>query len=295
MAQSTVLFIHCTGVSSEVIKNLVLAGIRAVLCDDRPYPQALQATPSFFVDDRTGGTVAEVLRHRIAEINPLLGDCRVCSYSELTDEFLQQFTIVVGSRLESPSEALRLARGTVAGGGKFYMVDSFGLYGACAFDLGENHTYRGEKGKELLEETRLKEYVPMEKILAIPLHEATNRFHKKHPPIQWMQYKCILEYLERTKTWPSQANAADFASTITQWIQQDSPSLKDHEALSKESLETLAKIATAEVTPVCSVLGGILGNEIIKAISGKGEPANNTLLFDGVSGKLWTFLVKPKP
>jgi hypothetical protein len=36
------------------------------------------------------------------------------------------------------------------------------------------------------------------------------------------------------------------------------------------------KVSTSEVAPVCAVLGGIIGNEVIKAISVKGEPANNT-------------------
>jgi hypothetical protein len=48
----------------------------------------------------------------------------------------------------------------------------------------------------------------------------------------------------------------------------------------EENLRSLALKASAEVSPVCSVLGGIIGNEVIKALSGtKGEPANNILLF----------------
>ena len=299
MAKSSVLFIHCSGVSSEVLKNLVLAGIRAVLCDDRPYPSAMHSTPSFFLsqEDRSTKvakqTVAEAMRPKIEEINPLLGECQVCSYAELTDEFLKGFSIVVCSRLPSQSEAIRLSKGTVAGGGKFYMVDTFGLQGACAFDLGANHTFRGEKGKELGEARGLKEHIPLDEMLKTPLQDAINRFHKK-PPIQWIQYKCILEFVETTKTWPSAANASVFATTTAAWIAKDSPSLTDHPALTEDSLQKLAKVATAEVAPVCSVLGGILGNEIIKAISGKGEPANNTLLLDGTSCKLWSFLVKPK-
>jgi ubiquitin-like 1-activating enzyme E1 A len=50
----------------------------------------------------------------------------------------------------------------------------------------------------------------------------------------------------------------------------------------------------AQLAPVCAILGGILGNEIIKVISGKAEPANNTILFDGKTCKAWTFLVQPK-
>jgi ubiquitin-like 1-activating enzyme E1 A len=298
MAKSKVLYIHVTGLSSEIMKNLVLAGIRAVLCDDRPYPDSLKHTPTFFLEredrKKQKNSVAEAIRPKIEELNPLLGDCQVVKYSDLTDALLGDFSIVVCSRTVSMSEAIRISKATVNGGGKFYMVDSFGMAGASAFDLGADHKYRPEQGKELLEETGLKQHVPLETMLLnVPLEDAVNRFHKT-TPVQWVQYRCLLEYLERTKTWPTTCSASDFTNTITKWIESTSPEMKGHEALTKEALDMLATTASTELAPVCSVLGGALGNEIIKAISGKGEPANNTLLFDGASGKLWNFLVKPQ-
>jgi ubiquitin-like 1-activating enzyme E1 A len=65
-------------------------------------------------------------------------------------------------------------------------------------------------------------------------------------------------------------------------------------SLTDEQIETLGKAGLAQVAPVCAVLGGMLGNEIIKVISGKGEPANNTLLLDGNTCKAFSFLVKAK-
>ena len=58
-------------------------------------------------------------------------------------------------------------------------------------------------------------------------------------------------------------------------------------------LETLAEIAQhPEVSPVCAVLGGMLGNEVIKALTGKGEPANNVMLFTGMDGGCRSFTIK---
>jgi ubiquitin-like 1-activating enzyme E1 A len=57
-------------------------------------------------------------------------------------------------------------------------------------------------------------------------------------------------------------------------------------------LTQLADIADhPEVSPVSAVLGGILGNEVIKAFTGKGEPANNIMLFNGVDGGCRSFLL----
>ena len=67
-----------------------------------------------------------------------------------------------------------------------------------------------------------------------------------------------------------------------------------HVSLPEETLQALGKAGMAQLAPVCAILGGILGNEIIKVISGKAEPANNTILFDGKTCKALTFLVQPK-
>jgi ubiquitin-like 1-activating enzyme E1 A len=315
MSKTKVLYIHVTGVSSEVLKNLVLAGIRATLCDNRTYPEAVMDTPSFFLSaqDRIActesadtaesepaakkpkhGTVAEALQTGVEELNPLLGPCDIVStpVSELSSELLSQFSIVVASRI-GMSDAIRISQATTAAGGKFYMADCFGLFGAAAFDLGEKHTYRPEKGKELQDPVILEPHVPLETVFEVALVDATNRFHKTPPPA-WIRYRSILEYVEQTKSWPSEENAKDFVKVVRGWIEEKSPSLLENELLSESALEDLAKVSTSEVAPVCAVLGGILGNEIIKSISGKGEPANNTLLFDGLSSKLWTFLIKPK-
>ena len=40
----------------------------------------------------------------------------------------------------------------------------------------------------------------------------------------------------------------------------------------------------AEIAPVCAIIGGILGQEVIKAISHKDEPIYNVFAFDGING-----------
>ena len=47
MQNSKVLYLHVTGTSAELMKNLVLAGISATLCDKRPI-EAMDSAPHFF-------------------------------------------------------------------------------------------------------------------------------------------------------------------------------------------------------------------------------------------------------
>jgi ubiquitin-like 1-activating enzyme E1 A len=309
MATTKVLYIHMTGTSSEVLKNLVLAGIRASICDNRAFPDEVVDAPIFLLSaqDRTCptgaepaskkqkyGTVAEAMKPVVEELNPLLGECDIVStaVSDLSDDFLAQFSIVVASRV-SMKDAVRISKAVTSASGKFYMVDCFGLYGAAALDLGDKHAFRPEKGKELLDTTIMEPHVPLETMFQVAIADTTNRFHKT-PPAAWIRYRSILEYVEQTQTWPTAGKAEEFSKLIRSWIEKESPALLENEHLSEKSLQELAKIATSEVAPLCAVLGGVVGNEIIKVISGKGEPANNTLLLDGMSCKSWTFLVKPK-
>ena len=91
------------------------------------------------------------------------------------------------------------------------------------------------------------------------------------------------------KVWPD-GNSNDFVSLTREFLKEQ-VLLGDY-LWDDGALEHLASTASAEVLPVCAVMGGVLGNEVIKAISGKGEPANNILMFDGTDGGCRSFVLK---
>lgn len=289
MKTAKVLYINITGVSAEVLKNLVLAGIRAVVLDNRPCSSAV-ASPNVLAGDsavkKVKTTIGQAMKNKIEELNPLLGDCEVLDtdIDNLSDETLAKFSIVVASHV-NVSTAVRLSKATVKAGGKFFLCDTFGFHGACCVDLGKDHTFRPEIGKKLGDPTTLKAHVDLETLLATPLDQCVNRFHKK-PPVTYVQYRCLLEYMEQKNIRPSETST--FAAVVKEYLGSSSSLLDD------DNLTRLCNVANSEIAPVCSVLGGLIGNEVIKAISSKGEPANNTILFDGITCKGWTFLVRPK-
>ena len=246
--------------------------------------------------------MAQAVQPAVENLNPLLGGCTVVEAATVDDLLqdkvtLASFSVVVASRL-TPSQATMLSEIVTGAGNSVFLIDTFGMDGACVMDLGPNHTYRPEKGKELLDPVPLSPYYSMAEILATPLHEAVNRFHKKFPPVAWARYRLLLAYFEQTKEWPTAAtDKTDFATKVGEWCKETlvpESTLAEQSVLQLEALEQLCAVASAELAPVASVLGGLAGNEIIKALSGKGTPSNNTLLLDGSSGKAWTFLVQPK-
>ena len=310
---SKVLYLHVTGSSSEVLKNLCLAGIAATICDPRP-ASALDSSPCFFThptsnninndEDQENPTkkqkikydsVAHAVRPLVEELNPLLGSCPILTkdISTLTGEDLQDFAVVIASQIPL-EESVRISK-LVPTGCIFYTIDCFGMRGASIIDLGgKEFKYRPEQGKKLLDPIPIKDYVSLPDMVEVPLHKAINRFHKKGPPPTWVMYRSLLEYQRQTTRWLGDGgndddNAAAAAKKIIQeFLNNEQVTMTDNE------LNDLITAGMAQVAPVCAVLGGMVGNEIIKIISGKGEPANNTILLDGGACKAWTFLVKAK-
>lgn len=243
MATAKVLYINMTCAVTEVLKNLVLAGIRAGLCDDRS-PSTF-SSPTLFRLDTSQPTIAEALKESVEDLNGLLGECTVVSKRDLeNDSVLQEYSIVIASGLTG-DEASLLAERVVSLGAKFFLVDTFGFNAACLMDLGPNCMYREEVGKKLLDPVPLTPYVPLPLALRVPLEDCVNRFHRA-PPVVWKEYRDVLFH----------------------------------------------GAPTHELAPVAAVIGGLVGNEVIKALSGKGKPCNNLLMLQHT--KCWGFLVQPK-
>lgn len=323
MSSAKVLYINTTGISSEILKNLVLAGVHASIADGRTYPDAVAHTPSSLLPPRErikaiskaeedsqkkeegNGrdakkmkkmTVARAMAPYIEELNPLLPTCEINEEEDIESiptEFLKQFDIIIASQI-SLQQAMYITNSTatVTDGKKpkFYLVHSFGFVSCALIDLGENHEYRQEIGKELSDIRTMKDYLTLEDMMSVKLCDIKDRWHKNGPPTIYAKFRCILNYHAVRKEWPNEKNVSEFIQVTKEFLEQQG--LKEDYIGDDSDLERLSITATAEVSPVCAVLGGVLGNEVIKAISGRGEPANNILLFDGLEGGCKSFTLK---
>ncbi len=316
MSSATVLYVNISGVSSEILKNLVLAGIRGAIADGRPYPQALAETPTSFLppsdrcldtnDEKKEGSeqaesdakrvkrmsVAKAMQPHVYELNPLLEECAINEddLEDIPSDYFSKYDIVVASNI-GMSDAIRISNAVTGKGGKFFLVHSFGLYACAMIDLGKDHPYREEMGKDKLSDVKkVKPYKTLEEMFQVKLADAKDRWHKNGAPLVYAQYRTILHYYSQKKEWPSAEKLDEFV-TISKNFLKDQGMDENVFGEDEEGLKSLALTATAEVSPVCAVMGGVLGNEVIKAISGKGAPANNTLLFDGTDGGCKSFVL----
>uniref|UniRef100_A0A7S4MC74 THIF-type NAD/FAD binding fold domain-containing protein n=2 Tax=Odontella aurita TaxID=265563 RepID=A0A7S4MC74_9STRA len=239
-------------------------------------------------------TVARAMQEHVHELNPLLDECEVNEtlVEDVPDEYFAKFDLVIASCL-GISQATRIASATTSAGGKFYLVDTFGLNGCAMVDLGKDHEFRREQGKKLLSVEKLPNYVSLKEMMSMKLSEATGRWDKVPPKI-WAIYRAFLAYEGETGHFPASKRSDDFVEKTKKWLESSGSDKVGSDYLgADDDLKLLSTLASAEVSPVCAVLGGVLGNEAIKILSGKGEPANNLLMFDGSDGSYRSFLLKP--
>ena len=314
MSNARVLYINLTGVTCEIMKNLVLAGVAAVVCDDRPYPEAVREMPCSFFHAQdmekaalssstsntdtsepetkkaktTPTTVASAIQSKVEELNPLLSGRNSIEerpLSSLPDDYFTQFDAIVASRL-TVDEAKRISSSLqkVEEGKLFIVTDTFGFDGCAHLDFGKNHTYRRELGKDKLSDLmNIKPYISIADMLDVELSGVKGRWDKVVPQTLVLQ-RLLMDYWGKSRD----GQKHDFVEFAKGWLSTNN---LPADSVSSD-LEQLAGIAEhPEVSPVSAVLGGLLGNEVIKGLTGKGEPANNVLLFNGVDGGCRSFVI----
>lgn len=84
---------------------------------------------------------------------------------------------------------------------------------------------------------------------------------------------------------PHDSSSADdlvsLSNSLAQSMNIDSRVLQSNQ---QDLLRTMGAMAIHEFSPVCAVLGGFLGQDILKTLGGKEQPIANLFVFDGRTG-----------
>ncbi|KAL6559637.1 SUMO-activating enzyme subunit 1A [Orobanche gracilis] len=96
--------------------------------------------------------------------------------------------------------------------------------------------------------------------------------------------KVIEKFEERENRIPGDTYAADLQNVQKLRKELSEANSVDEFQIPDSLLERLLE-GRREFPPVCAVVGGILGQEVIKALSGKGDPLKNFFFYDAMDGK----------
>ncbi|CAI9787353.1 unnamed protein product [Fraxinus pennsylvanica] len=282
LSKSHILVSGLKGTVIEFCKNIVLAGVGSVtLIDDRVVTEELLAANFLIPHDENmyaGKSLAVLCCDSLKDFNPMVRvSVQKGDLSSFGVDFFEKFNVVVVSSCSLSTKKLvnekcRKASKRIA----FYTVDCRDSCGEIFVDL-QKYLYSKKEVDEMVE--CLLEYSSFEEAIAIPWRSLPRRVSKLY-----LAMRVIERFEELESRNPGDTSIADLPD-----VQKLRKELCEAHSLSEsmipDALLERLLASTTEFPPVCAIIGGILGQEVIKAISGKGDPLKNFFFFDSMDGK----------
>ncbi|XP_078389589.1 SUMO-activating enzyme subunit 1 [Cetorhinus maximus] len=298
---SRVLLVGLKGLGAEVAKNLTLAGVKALTLLDHQQATPEDARSQFLIPTSSlGRNRAEASLERAQNLNPMV-EVKVDTENikDKTQEFLAQYDAVCLTCC--PRDVMvRIDQFCRSHNIKFFAGDVFGYHGYMFSDLGE-HEFVEEKQKVVKVGPGEEDGPKAKKVKIDPnettlIKKAVSFCHLKEAlEVDWSSEKAKM-CLKRT---PSdyfllqvllKFRAAKARDPMPENYEEDSELLLQLRNDVLDSLGVKSDLLTdefvsscfSELAPVCAVVGGVLSQEIVKALSQRDLPHNNFFFFDGL-------------
>ena len=302
LRKARILLVGLSGLGNEVCKNILLAGIQHLTMLDDTILSKEECDLQFLSPHECAGkNKAEASLLRAKELNPMV-DIVVDTENieNKSESFIGKFDVVcmTGSNAELQIKVNNICHKL---GVKFLSGNIFGYYGYMFADLGE-HTFMEEKVKILKSENKeegpstakkpkkenedeveyeekrslfctLSDALSFSPFTGMSLREA------KQVSKTYLVMKVVDEYYKRYQCLPNEVksnqeleNLLDVRNEVFEKLQIDNELLTDE--FTSNCIGTLY--------PVNAIVGGVMAQEVIKAVSGKDTPHNNFFFYDGV-------------
>ncbi|KAG6610938.1 SUMO-activating enzyme (SAE) [Phytophthora cinnamomi] len=284
LQRSRVLVSGLCALGSELVKNLVLAGVGVTLHDARPATACASSSQFFLSAADAGANRAEACLPRARELNPLV---QVASETRpldaLPDAFFAPFSAVCLVGADRRAE-LRLDALCHAAGAAFFAARSFGFAGLVFADLGAHAFRRSAAGADAApSEPERVQFPTLEQAQKVPWSSLQSA-RKRAPQLPQVFVKNQLLQGYKSQKGVEQIADSHAVDFIQYAREQFAANGLDEDYMTPDELQALVRVADTELAPICAVVAGILGQEVIKAISQKDEPICNYFCFDGVTG-----------
>ncbi|XP_060517388.1 SUMO-activating enzyme subunit 1 [Cylas formicarius] len=296
---ANVLLIGVRGLGSEIAKNILLTGVNSlVILDDGIVTEEEQNKNFLLNRGSEGKKIAEEVLIKAQALNPLVKlSADTSAPAEKEAFFFESFTIIVATGIKTDL-LFKIDRICRANKIKLIAGDVFGSFGYSVNDFQDHHYIadqpkllgkkRGHDSKETKAEREILKvkgeikYPELYKVIILPNKKQNADCIKKSKRRNEYLFLMLilLEFRNRQNRDPRVSNL-DKDLKLLQEIKIEVLDLyqADHLKLSDQVFE----LVFGEVVPVCAVLGGIIAQEVIKAVSQREIPVNNVFLFDPVT------------
>lgn len=300
---SRVLLVGMKGLGAEIAKNLILAGVKGLTMLDHEQVSLEDPGAQFLI--RTGSVGrnrAEASLERAQNLNPMV-DVKVDTESieKKPESFFTQFDAVCLTCC-SKDVIVKIDQICHKNSIKFFTGDVFGYHGYTFANLGE-HEFVEEKTK-VAKVSQGVEDGPDTKRAKLDSSETTMVKKKvvfcsvkEALEVDWSSEKAkaalkrttsdyfLLQVLLKFRTDKGRDPSSDTFGEDSELLLQIRNDVLDSLGVNPDVLpEDFVRYCFSEMAPVCAVVGGILAQEIVKALSQRDPPHNNFFFFDGMKG-----------
>jgi len=300
LRSAKILVAGVNGLGAEICKNIVLAGVKSLTLLDSASVTVEDSCAQFFVtNEDVGNNRAVCSLPKIQQLNPMVEIIAdTDKVEEKPDEFFLKFDVICLTTCLS-SVAIRIDHLCHKNNIKFFHGEVNGYFGHMFADLGnhefveevlqqsvkiesENGSPVAKKSKSDNDSKMIKRnisFVPMENALTVDWRISANKIKSKRLTSSYFIMKVISEFVNTVGRRPNLASKEEDIESL-------STILNDFvEATGLEKIdETFIRFCFAELSPVCAIVGGVLAQEIVKAVSLRDRPHNNFFFYNGLSG-----------
>lgn len=298
LRSSRVCVMGMGGLGCEVSKNLVLSGVKELKMVDDKLVSAEDATSQFLAPrDKLGVNRAEASLQRLQQLNPMVDVTADTASSKSKDaEFFKKFDIIVATNC-AKKELVRINSICRAEKVLFYAGDVFGFFGFSFMDL-ISHEYVEEVTQQVEQESEGADGEPASKkqkttetktvkkaMTFVSLAETLNvdwstelyakRIRRMDPSFFLLQV--LFNFQSETGHSP---RPNERETDLTQLKEMRDQTLENLSVPTTKITDEMLNLLFAELSPVCAIVGGVLAQEVIKAISNKDAPHNNYFFYN---------------
>lgn len=300
MRNGTILVVNLKGVAHETIKNIVLAGIGTLICYDSGAVGEEDLGAGFlFREEDVGKKRTDAARPNIEALNPLVTVKTLSDPQDISDASLPSLlkdTHLVCVTDSSREELNRFDNACRKSQTMFYAGGTYGLTGYIFVDLQTHQHLAPDRAQKVTADTQpkmIKETVSYPslsealKSLGTTYKKMSKRAIKDTNPANLVAVLALWEFQARHRHVDGDnrsGGSAELVGVANEIIKSTGISPQVLPPMSPDTAESLLQTSPHEFSPTCAVLGGLLAQDVLKALAGRDPPFANFLTFDGAVG-----------
>ncbi|KAH7885229.1 hypothetical protein F5I97DRAFT_1883818 [Phlebopus sp. FC_14] len=292
MRNATILVVRLRGTATEAIKNIVLAGIgKLVIIDTEEVSEEDLGAGFLFREEDLGKKKVDAAKAQIEILNPLVAVQTMKHHTLLERESLDALVMSVDlvCVTDWDREGLIQINEVCRRFGKpFYAGGTFGLLGYIFCDLLMHEYISPDRSAPSDAPRNVKTsavYSPMHMALRHRWSALTKRQTKELNPAIVHTILALWEYQKLHGKLPESLDAApDLQNIANSMLSAADVNRQVLSSIPLDLIKTMCTSAAHEFSPVCAVVGGMLAQDILKALAAREAPIANFFVFDGATG-----------